>query len=166
MSRLDIKTHWSSIHRHFMQSFSSNFHVSIASINAESLPVNTPIGSLFLNRDYTGFYFEKYPSTLPENAKSNPEVCILAVNSGMLFWVRSLFKNKFDLYPGVRLYGTLGALREPSESETSRLKRRMKTTRFLRGNKTLWGDMHQVREINFHKAEIIQLGKMTHHFIS
>ncbi len=163
MSRLDLKTQWSAIQKHFTRSFSSSFHVSIASINSEGLPVNTPVGSPFLNREHSGFYFEKYPATLPENAELNPDICILAVNSGTIFWLRLLFKNKFDLYPGVKLYGKLGRVCEPTEAESKRLNRRMRATRLLRGNRTLWGEMNAVREIDFQGAELIDLGDMTHH---
>ncbi|NQV29300.1 MAG: pyridoxamine 5'-phosphate oxidase family protein [Candidatus Marinimicrobia bacterium] len=161
MIELDITTRWPDIRKHFKLSFSTNFHVSIASNNAQGLPVNTPIGSLFLNRDYSGFYFEKYPSTLPENVDVHPEICVLAVNSGTLFWLRSLLYNRFQNYPAVRLYGSLGKLRKPGEIETKRLKRRMRATRLLAGNKTLWGDMSRVREIHFTRAERVHLGSMT-----
>lgn len=111
MSNLDIATHWKDIRRHFNRSFSTNFHVSIASIDKQGHPRNTPIGSLFLNREPSGFYFEKYPTTLPGNVQDHPEICVLAVNSGLWFWLRSLLTNRFSLYPGMRLYGRLGDAR-------------------------------------------------------
>jgi hypothetical protein len=161
MNSLDLNTNWSKIQRHFNRSFASNFHVSIASVDKDGRPINTPIGSLFLNRDQTGLYFEKYPTKLPKYAKEKPEVCILAVNSGVVFWLKGLLKKRFDVYPGVRLYGVLGDTRAPTEIDTKRLNNRMRTTRWLKGNSYLWGDMQTIRVVTFTKGEMIQLGNMT-----
>ena len=79
----------------------------------------------------------------------------------MWFWLKSLLNGKFRSYPAIKLYGELGERRKATEKETSRLNRRMKTTKGLKGNKYLWGKMEFVREINFTKAEKINLGEMT-----
>lgn len=162
---MDINSNWDKIRKHFNKSFSSNFHVSIASIGAEDNPTVTPIGSLFLNYDQTGFYFEKYPSKLPTYAKINKKICVLAVNSHTWFWIKSLFKGKFNQHPAIKLYGVLGERREATDIELSRLNRRMSSTKALRGNKYLWGEMEFVREIKFTSAEKINLGKMTMHLV-
>jgi hypothetical protein len=158
---MDILNNWSSIIQHFNRSFSTNFHVSIASVDENNYPTVTPIGSLFLNRDQTGFYFEKYPSRLPQHARGNNNICVLAVNSSAVFWLRALFKGKFHKSPAVKLYGQLGERRKATERELRKLKKRMSATRGLKGHKYLWGDMAYVREIIFTKAEQINLGKMT-----
>ena len=158
---MELKTNWSNIRQHFNKSFRSNFHVTIASVDSENNPTLTPIGSLFLSADQTGFYFEKYPTKLPTYAKINRKICVLAVNSNMWFWMKSLFKGKFNSYPAIRLYGELGQKREATNVEISRLARRMKATKGMKGNKYLWGDMKFVREITFTKAEKINLGEMT-----
>ncbi len=158
---MDISNNWDQIRKHFNKSFRTNFHMAVASVNNENLPDVTPIGSLFLNRDQTGFYFEKYPDTLPKNAGYNKNICILGVNSNMWFWLRSLFKGRFKTYPAVKLYGKLGERRPATNKEISRLNRRMKATRGLKGNRYLWGEMKFVREIEFTNARITQMGKMT-----
>jgi len=158
---MDIRTNWSAIRKHFNTSFRSNFHVSIASVDKDHNPTVTPIGSLFLNDDLSGYYFEKYPQKLPSIVDINPNVCILCVNSSTGFWLKSLLKNKFNKYPGIKLYGQLGEKRNATDRELKRLKRRMKATNLLNGNSYLWGDMQSVREINFIKAEKVNLGKMT-----
>ena len=158
---MDIKTNWEIIRLHFNKSFRSNFYVSIASVDSENNPTVTPIGSLFLKNDQTGFYFEKYPSKLPVHAKTNRNICVLAVNSTMWFWIKSLFKGKFNNYPAIILYGELGQKREAKEIEIRRLNRRMKTTRGMKGSKYLWGDMKFVRDITFTKGRKINLGEMT-----
>ena len=158
---MDIINNWPQLRKHFNKSFRSNFHVAVASVNKDTFPDVTPVGSLFLNRDQTGFYFEKYPDTLPKNAGYNKNICILGVNSNMWFWLRSLFKGRFKTFPAVKLYGKLGERRPATDKEISRLNRRMKATRGLKGNRYLWGEMKFVREIEFTNARITQMGKMT-----
>lgn len=158
---MDIKENWKEIRNHYYKSFASNFHISIASVDSENNPTVTPIGSLFLNNNQTGFYFEKFPSKLPEHAESNPKICLLGVNSGSVFWIKALFRNKFYDYPAIKLYGELGERRKATEREIKRLNRRMRITKGLKGNTYLWGNMEFIREIKFTKAEKINLGKMT-----
>ena len=158
---MNLITDWNKIRKHFNKSFSSNFHISIASIDSENNPTVTPIGSLFLNDNQTGFYFEKFPSKLPQHAKNNKKICLLGVNSGQIFWIKSLFKGKFSNYPAIKLYGELGKKRKATEKEIKRLNRRMKITNGLKGNTYMWKKMEFIREIKFTKAEKINLGKMT-----
>lgn len=158
---MDLDKDWNEIRKHFNKSFSSNFYVSVASVDAENNPTVTPIGSMFLNDNKTGFYFEKFPSKLPKHAKENPNVCLLGVNSGRIFWIKALFKGTFSNYPAIKLYGKLGEKRKASDKEISRLNRRMRTTKGLKGNTYMWKTMEFVREIEFTKAEKINLGKMT-----
>jgi len=158
---MDINNDWDKIRKHFNKSFSSSLHISIASVDSENNPTVTPIGSLFLNDDQSGFYFEKFPSKLPEHAKTNPKVCLLGVNSSRIFWIKALFREKFSDYPAIKFYGELGERRKATEKEISRLNRRMKATNGLKGNTYLWKKMGFIREIQFHKAEKINLGKMT-----
>lgn len=156
---MELIKHWKDIRHHFNKSFSSSLHVSIASIDSENNPTATPIGTLFLNGDQTGFYFEKYPKKLP--ACTNKNICVLAVNSSTWFWLKSLFQSEFKTYPAIKLYGELGTLRNATDIEVSRLKRRMKPTSWTKGNTYIWSDMKSVREIRFAKAEKINIGNMT-----
>jgi len=158
---MDIETNWQQIREHFNTSFKTNFHASVASVDKNNNPTVTPIGSLFLNHDQTGFYFEKYPVKLPEHAEHNKNICVLTVNSGKWFWLKSLFSGRFKSHPGIKLYGELGERRPATEKEVKRLNRRMKATKGMKGNSYLWGNMPFVREIKFTHAEKINLGKMT-----
>lgn len=155
---------WNKIRKHFSQAFASSLHVSVASYDGQSGLTVTPIGSMFLNDNASGFYFEMFPSKLPANSNEHPEIAVLAVRSSRLFWIRSLFKSEFSNYPAVKLYGVLGAKREAHKKEIRALQRRVRWTSVLQGHKYLWGSMHMVREIKFHSAEIIKLGKMTKAF--
>ena len=158
---MDINADWKHIRKHFNNSFRQNLFIPIASVDSNDNPTVTPIGSLFLNTNQTGFYFEKFPSKLPLHAKSNPNICALAVNSSKWFWLKSIIKGKFKTNPGIKLFGKLGERRKATEKEISRLNRRMKSTKGLRGNIYLWKKMDYVRDITFTKVEIINLGKMT-----
>ena len=158
---MEIKSNWKEIKKHFNRSFGTNFHVSIASIDLKNNPTVTPIGSLFLNNNQTGFYFEKYPNTLPLNTKNNPNICVLAVNSSIWFWLKSLFKGEFKNYPALKLYGQLEEKRKATNIEIKRLNGRMKSTRGFKGNSYLWGNMQYVRDVSFNRVEKINLGKMT-----
>ena len=158
---MDLSSNWDKIRLHFNKSFRSNFYVSIASVTSDNMPTVTPIGSLFLNNDQTGFYFEKYPTKLPMYSKINKKICVLAVNSNRWFWINSLFKGRFSSYPGIKLYGKLGGKRKATEIDIKRLNRRMQMTKGMKGHKYLWGSMNMVREITFTKAVQINLGEMT-----
>jgi len=158
---MDLNNNWKEIKTHFNRSFRTNFHVSIASVDKNNNPTITPIGSLFLNNNRTGFYFEKYPTKLPVNVQNNPNICVLAVNSNILFWIKSLLIGKFRKYPAIKLYGQLGEKRKATDIEIKRLNNRMKSTKGFKGNSYLWGKMEYVRDVSFTKAEKINLGEMT-----
>ena len=158
---MDLITDWNTIRKHFNKSFSQNLFISIASVDADNNPTVTPIGSLFLNNNQTGFYFEKFPTKLPEHAKTNKSICALAVNNSKWFWIKSLYKGRFKTNPAIKLYGQLGERRKATDIEISRLNRRMKSTKDLKGNRYLWKKMEYVRDVTFTKVETINLGKMT-----
>ena len=162
---MDIKANWKLIKRHFNISFKTSLSVSIASVDKDNKPTVTPIGTVFLNNDQTGFYFEKFPKKIPENAKTNKNICVLGVNSSKWFWIKALYKLKFSEYPAIRLYGELGEKRKATEIEILRLNRRMRTTKGLKGNTYLWGKMEFVREMKFTKAEGINIGKMSENLL-
>lgn len=159
--KTDIYKDWAQIKEHFRKCIKKNMHVAIASVDENHIPTVTPIGSLFLNHDQTGFYFEKFATKLNKNSKTNKNICILAVNAGKWFWLQSLFKGKFSAYPAVKLYGELGEKRDATPKEFRAFQRRVRSTKILKGHQYLWKDMSQIREIKFTKAEKINLGKMT-----
>ncbi len=158
---LDLIENWSTIRSHVNQSYKTNLHVSIASVNSDNQPNVTPIGSLFLNDNQRGFYFEKFPTQLPKDAEQNSKICLLAVNSSRWFWIKSLFLGRFYQFPAIKLYGTLGGKRQATPKEQRRLQRRMRMTKGLKGHAFLWQDMGFVREVHFTKAHALNLGVMT-----
>lgn len=160
---------WETITRVFRKALVGSYHYAIASVNEDGSPHVTPIGSLFLREDKTGFYFEKFPKKLPHNLKYNQNVCILAVNSKLLFWLRTLLRGEFFTPPGIRLIGTMGERRRATEEEVKLFLNRLKSLLPLfsglvtksKGYKLLWGDLKYVREIQFTSFETIEFGSMT-----
>ena len=157
---MDIIKDWKTIKKHISASFKSSLHVSIATVNKNNVPTITPIGTLFLNNNQTGFYFEKFSSGLTSNLEINNKVCVLAVNSSAFFWMKSLFYGQFKKHPALKLYGELGLKRKATAAEKHALSRRMRFTKSLKGNRYLWNDMQFVREIHFNDVESMKLGKM------
>ena len=159
--KINLEENWQKIRKHFRKSFAANMHVSIASVDENHQPTITPIGSLFLNNNQTGFYFEKFATKLNINSKTNKSICVLVVNSNKWFWLKSLFKMSFSEYPAIKLYGELGIKREATEKEYRAFQKRIRKTKRLKGSNYLWKDMSMVREISFIKGEKINLGIMT-----
>ena len=161
---MKITTNWEEIKALFRRSFRSSFHYAIATVNEDGTPHITPIGSLILGEPGKGFYFEEFPRQLPRNLQANQQICVMAVDSGIGFWLRSLLGGKFIAPPGIRLYGTAGELRPATEAEITRWQRRVRRVRFTKGHKMMWREMRMVREIEFTHAKLIEIGEMTRGF--
>jgi len=158
---MEIDTHWEIVKKIFKKSFSTSFHYSIATVNENGEPHVTPIGSLILGKPGHAIYFEQFTKKLKNNLKSNPQVCILAVNSSKWFWFTSLFKGRFSEPPAIRLIGKAGKLREATKREIKIWHKRVKPVRFTKGHEIMWKHMKTVREIQFSKIEPIHIGSMT-----
>lgn len=149
---------WQTIRQNFRHGFATNLHVSIATVDAEGQPNVTPIGSFFLNRDdFSGFYFEIFSQNIPRNAVTNPKVCIMAVNSGKWYWLKSMLFGKFKTPPMTKIYGTIGGRRVPTPAEIERGNRRLGRMKALPGGKKLFGNMAYVREVHFHAFEVAKV---------
>ncbi len=158
---MSLMENWSAIKQLFKRSFRSSLHYSIATVNEKGEPHITPIGSLILGKPGQGIYFEEFPHQLPRNLKVNQRVCVLAVDSGIGFWLRSLLRGKFIAPPAVRLYGIAGELRDATEKEIELWQRRVRRVRFSKGHTMMWKSMRRVREITFTRAEPVHMGNMT-----
>jgi uncharacterized protein len=158
---MEITHNWPLVKRLMRASLSSSLHCAIASVNEQGEPHVTPIGSLILDRPGHGYYFEQFTRRMPKNFSHSREVCILAVNSGFLYWLKSLLLGRFGAPPGLRLIGTVGEAREASEQEIARWQKRVRSVRFTRGHAIMWRHMKRVREIHFHRIETLEIGVMT-----
>lgn len=159
---MEIDTHWYSVKVLFKKAFTSSFHYSIASIDANGKPHVTPIGSLILGEPGHAIYFEEFTSKLPNNINTNKFISVLAVNSSKWFWLKSLIKGEFSELPALRLNGEAGVLREATSIEVKLWQKRVKSVRFTKGHKIMWQRMGKVREIVFTSIEPVHIGLMTH----
>jgi uncharacterized protein len=159
------KSDWSLAKAVCRDAFKTSFHFSIASVNSAGYPHVTPIGSLMLGDwvDGTGqaIYFERFTRQLPAHASANPNICVLAVNSGRWFWLKSLLAGRFTQPPALRLFGTMGQIRPATEIELQRWRKRVAITQATKGHQLMWQGMSDVREITITRIESVNLGKMT-----
>ena len=152
---------WNLIRPIFDNAFKSCMHFSMATVNEDGSPHITPIGSLILRDDSSGYFFDEYCTRTRENIARNPRVCFLAVNADRTFWVKSLIKGKFSTSPAVRLMGTVGELREATPDEIAAWQSRVAFARLTKGYRIMWGRMHSVRYIQFDSFEPMSTGAMT-----
>lgn len=158
---MQLKEDWKDIKKLFNRSFNSSFHYAFATVNEKGEPHVTPIGSLVLREPGHGIYFEEFPRQLSVNFQHTKEVCVLAVNSGRWFWIKSLFIGRFASPPAIRLYGAVGEVREATETEVKLWHRRIRWTRGSKGFALMWKNMKMVRDIYFSRVEPVNIGVMT-----
>jgi hypothetical protein len=155
--------HWKTIRELFKSAFNTTSHFSLATINPDGSPHITPIGSIVLRNDKTGFYCEGFSRNIPTNLQLNPRICVMAVNAGKWFWLKSLFRGRFDSPPGVRLIGHAGKKRQGTEQELAQWQKRVRPLKRLKGYDLLWKDINEVRDIYFDDFEPVHAGVMTRH---
>ena len=146
---MDLKHHWPEIRRVLDRGQASTIYCSLATINADGTPNITPIGTVFLRDDCTGYYFDHYAVTLGTNLDANPNICVMAVNAGRLYWFRSFLLGRFDSPPGVRLYGKAHPRRRATPQEAAEIEARVRPTKWLKGSRMLWSNFTHVRDIEF-----------------
>jgi uncharacterized protein len=157
---MQIASHWETIRKVLNESRSS-LHCAAATVNKDGSPHVTPVGSLFLRDDKTGFYFDEHFVTLTKNLEHDPRVCILVVNCNPLFWINSLKAGKFATPPAMRLTGSVGKKREATEEELSAWQNYVKFAAGTKGHDLIWKDMAMVRDIYFDSLEPVLMGEMT-----
>ncbi len=158
-----LMENWNMIRSHFKRALQRNTYVSIATIKPDGTPHVSPVGSFFLNKDYTGYYLEKFTTAIHKNSPLHPEVSVMGVDPGRWFWLKSLYKGRFDRYPAIRLYGVAGERRPATDEEKERFLKMVRPLKWTKGYPLLWEDMGTVRVIHFHDFEPARLGKMTRH---
>jgi len=160
---MELTNHWNDITRVIRSSQRSSLHCSIATVDDQGMPNVTPIGTVFLRDNYTGYFFDTYTSKMSANLEHNSKVCLSAVNTKTSFWLKSLFKGQFLSPPGVRLYGTVGPLRKATESEIAAVNKRIKPLSWSKGSKLIWSSFTHVRDIEFTDFRPVQYPKMMEH---
>lgn len=132
----------------------------IGSVNGEGQPNVTPIGSLCLKDDFSGYYFDLFTKELSDNLDRNNNVCVLYVNTGILFWFKSLCINDYKKPPGIKLIGYAGNRRKASAEEIELFRNKTKALKMLKGYHTIFGGLSYVRDIKFTDYFMLNTGKM------
>ncbi len=154
---------WAETKALFREAFRSSFHYSVASLGEDGAPHLTPVGSVLLTEPGRGIFFDIFTAQLGKNLDNDPRVCVMAVNSGKRFWLRSLARGRFARHPALRLYGTAGPRRDATSEEQARFRKRIRPARRLRGHDLLWRDLSHVRDLTFHTIVPVRVGAMTRH---
>jgi uncharacterized protein len=158
---MEIGKHWKTIQAIFNEGRRSCRHFAVATVGQDGSPHVTPIGSLFLRDDETGFFFDEFPCALSNNVARNPRVCVLAVNAAPTFWQESIVAGRFATAPAVRLMGSMGERREGTAEEIALWQDHIKMSRGTKGHALLWKDMRTVRDVTFDGFEPVLCGAMT-----
>jgi hypothetical protein len=153
--------HWTRIRKLFSDSFRTSFHYTFATVGEDGAPRATPVGSLILRTDRTGFFFDEYTLGMRKNLDKNGRVCILALKTSKWLLLKSLFFGKFSEPPAVRLIGTAGERRKATDAEIRAFRKRVSLFRMLRGHDMLWKDLKYVRDIAFDSFEPVHVGALT-----
>ena len=152
---------WDIIRRVVDKANKSCSHVSVATVNEDGFPHVTPIGTLALHDDPCGYFFDELCTASRKNLDRDPRVCILAVNAGMPFWIKSLVMGKFSVPPAVRLVSTVKPLREATPEEIAAWHRHVAKAPLTKGYEIIWSRMHLVLDVQFDSFEPVNCGKMT-----
>ena len=160
---MDIKENWQEIRHIVNEAYKTTRCFSFASVNPDGTPHVTPIGSLVLYDHCLGVYSEEFPKKLPENLRQNQRICVMAVNNGFRFWLKSIIKGKFPYFPGIRLTGVVGERRIGTREEIDRWLRRVNMFKRFKGYHLLWKNMKYVREIHFDGVLPVKTGRMSSH---
>ncbi|MDD3023583.1 MAG: pyridoxamine 5'-phosphate oxidase family protein [Syntrophomonadaceae bacterium] len=133
----------------------------IGSVNSEGQPNVTPIGTLVLRDDCSGYYFDLFTRELSDNLDQNGKVCVLVIETGNLFWFKSLYTNKCAKPSGIKLIGFAGDRRKASPEEIQLLRSKIKPMKMFKGYQTIFGNLSYVRDLKFTDYFMINTGKMT-----
>lgn len=133
----------------------------IGSVDNMGQPNVTPIGSLVLRDNCTGYYFDLFTRGLSDNLDQNSNVCVLFIQTGGLFWFKSLIADECKKPAGIKLIGSAGNRRRASAEEVVLLHNKTKPLKMLKGYNTIFGNLSYVRDIEFTDYFMINTGKMT-----
>ncbi len=158
---MEIDTHWETV-RKVLDESRSSLHCAVATVNQDGAPHVTPVGSLFLRDDRTGFFFDEHFVKMTENLEHNPKACILVVNCNPAFWMVSLKEGRFATPPAMRLVGSIGKKREANAEELSAWQNYVKFAAGTKGHDLIWKNMRMVRDVYFNSLEPVLMGEMTH----
>ena len=155
---------WPEVLAVFAKAQAASMYCSVASVSEEGIPTVTPIGTVFLGAPCSGIYFDRFTEQLAANVQASGLICVMAVNAGKLFWLKSLLVGRFASSPGVRLYGTAGPLREATREEAALAVARVGAARWSKGGRALWSEFTHVRDLRFTSFRAITYPVMCERF--
>lgn len=147
--RDSLQAHWPQIRRTVDAGRRANLHCALATVSPEGWPHVTPVGTVFLRDDGTGYYFDPHAHTLSAHLAHNPRLCLMAVDTRRWMWFVSFVLGRFIKPPGVRLYGEVGPQRPATADELAAVNARVRSTRGFKGNRLIWSSFTHVRDIRF-----------------
>ena len=159
---LDLEV-WRMVRRTVARGRSTSFHCAIASTNPDGRAYVSPIGSVRLGRPGSGTYLDVFNAQLRRNLESDPRVTVMAVDSGLVTWLRALISGRFTTPPGVRLLGEVGPARPATDDEMRTFQRSVRPALLTRGGKAMWGRLDDVlaRDITFTGVVPVRIGSTT-----
>jgi uncharacterized protein len=136
-----------------------------ATLNDDGSPHLTPIASLVLRDDCTGFYFEGFTQHMRKNLDRDGRISVLFLDCHISHWISPLVKGSISQPIAVRLNGIAGMRRIASKLEENAFKKgswiiNLARIFNLRGYQILWKPLSYVRDIKFHSFEAIDMGAM------
>lgn len=162
----DIRSDWPWITKLFYKGILTTGFYSFATVNPDGSAHVTPIASLVLGDKCNGYFSDVFPNHMAKNLKSDQRICIMAVRMGFRYWLKALILGRFEGWPGIRLYGTVGQRRKARPGEVERWRKRVRRFKYLKGYKLLWQDVDVVRDVAFTHYEPVRAGVMTHHLVA
>lgn len=141
-----------------------SLYCSISTIQKNSQPHTSPIGSVFLNSKNEGYFIEMFTQSFKDQEKN--KACIMVVNTSLIFWLKSLISGRFKTPVATRLYVTIGERREISEVERKIFQKRVSPFKRLKGYKHMWSKADYVRTFTIDEVKAVSIGKMTKHLES
>ena len=112
---MDIRKNWPII----QNIFQGSLNLVIASIREDGSPHISPIASIHLNDDCTGYYLEKFAVQLPKSLEADDRICVYGVKYNYMNWLKAFVSGRFPKPPAVRLYGRVGKRRPVTEEEVA-----------------------------------------------
>jgi len=141
--------------------FSQAMFCSVATVNANGIPHVTPIGSVVLKNQNSGWFFQKFTKKIPKNTEHCEYATLMAVNSNKWFWLKSVFKGGFKTPPAMRLTVKLGDYRPATETEAKKFQKRVGMFKRSKGYQLMWSEMSDIREFEILEYKPVYIGKMT-----
>lgn len=141
--------------------FSRAVFCSVATVNEVGMPHVSPIGSVVLNDEKHGWFFQKFTKRIPQNSAHCEYATIMAVNDGRWFWLKSVLKGQFKKPPAMRILVKLGKLRPATEAESAKFQRRVGIFKRTKGYAMMWQEMAEIREFEIVEYKPVFISTMT-----